>query len=141
MSAGTEIAKRFEHAFNNSDVEALGACYAEDAVQQHPMNPAGNQGRAGIVGFEAGMFSAFSDIDFKVLQVIDGGEWIALEAVVQATNSQPLVLPTGDEVPATNVRITLPVATLLRLDGDGLIAEEHRYLDVAGMLGQLGLMG
>jgi ketosteroid isomerase-like protein len=141
MSAATEIAKRIEHAFNTSDMDALGACYAEQAVQQHPVNPAGNHGRAAIIGFETGMFAAFSDIDFHVERVIDGGEWATVEAVVQATHTDALAMPDGTEVPATNVRIALPVASIVRLDGDGLVAEEHRYLDVAGMMGQLGLMG
>jgi steroid delta-isomerase-like uncharacterized protein len=141
MSAATDLAKRFEHAFLTSDIDALAACYAEDAAQQHPFNPAGNHGREAIKAFEGGMFAAFSDIDFQVLRVIDGGEWASLEVVVDATNNAAMTTPTGDTVPATNKRISLAMLNAIRIDGDGLIAEEHRYFDVASMMGQLGLLG
>jgi hypothetical protein len=43
-------------------------------------------------------------------------------------------------IPATNMQMDLPFAVFVRIGADGLITEERRYFDLAGMLGQLGLM-
>jgi steroid delta-isomerase-like uncharacterized protein len=141
MTALTDLTDKLVKAFNSGDVDALADCYAVDATQQHPFFPAGNQGRDAIRQSEGGIFAAFSDIDWQPQRCVEGDDWGAIEATVSATNTSDMPLPDGNVLPATNKRITIPIAMFVRLDDDGVIAEEHRYLDVAGMMGQLGLMG
>jgi hypothetical protein len=45
----------------------------------------------------------------------------------------------GGAIGATGTTIELNCAEFIRVDGDGLIVEHHRYFDVASFLGQLGL--
>ena len=47
--------------------------------------------------------------------------------------------PAG-EIPATNRPMEVRFAAFLRVTDQGLIAEERRYFDLAGMMQQLGLM-
>jgi hypothetical protein len=140
MTALTDLTDQINKAFNNGDVDALAECYAGTATQDHPFFPGGNSGRAAIHAAESGMFASFSDIDWQLQRTIEQGDWGVIEFVVSATNTSDLPTP-GGVVPATNKRITIAIANVVRLDDDGLIAEEHRYFDVAGMMGQLGLMG
>ena len=140
MTALTDLTDKIDKAFNSGDVEALADCYAENATQVHPFFPAPNQGRDAIRAAEGGIFASFSDIDWQLQRTIEQGEWGVVEFVVSATNTADLPTP-GGVVPATNKRITLAIANVVRLDENGLIAEEHRYFDVAGMMGQLGLLG
>lgn len=128
-------------AFNAGDIDAIAACYAVDAEQQHPFFQSGNHGREAIRTAEGGMFSAFSDIEWTFGRVIEADGWVAVEAVVQATNTGDIPMPTGAVVPATGRQVRIPMSEWFRVDDAGLIAEEHRYFDVAGFLGQLGLMG
>jgi len=140
MTALTDLTDKIQKAFNSADVDSLADCYAENATQQHPFFPGGNEGRAAIKEGEGGIFAAFSDIDWQRQQTIEQGEWGVIEFVVSATNTSDMPTP-GGVVPATHKRIVLQIVNVVRLDDDGLIAEERRYFDVAGMMGQLGLMG
>jgi hypothetical protein len=140
MSAATDMAERIARAFTDGGAAAFAACYAEDGVQVHPM--LGTQkGRAEIEAAEGVMFASFDDIDFRIDNVIDGGEWAALEFTVSATHCAPLTMPDGTAIPATGNRITLTGCEVFTLGDDGLIAEGHRYEDGASFLAQLGLMG
>jgi len=40
----------------------------------------------------------------------------------------------------TNKPVEFRGAVFVRTNSDGLITEEHRYFDMAGLMGQLGLM-
>src|SRR5205809_499750 len=126
MTALTDLTDRLLKAYNSGDVATLADCYAVDAVQQHPFFPAGNTGRAAIQAAEGGVFAAFSDIDWQLVRTIDQGEWAAIETVVAATNTSEMPTPDGNVIPATNKRVTIPLVNVVRLDADGLIAEEHR---------------
>lgn len=141
MTALTDLTDKLMKAYNSADVAALADCYAPDAVQQHPFFPGGNQGRDAIQAAEGGMFAAFSDIDWQLVRTIGDGDWGAIETVVSATNTAPMPTPDGNVIPATDKRVTIPLVNVVRLDRAGLIAEEHRYMDVAGMMAQLGLLG
>ena len=137
---GRELGERIAAAFTAGDVEAFAACFAEDAVQRHPMHPEPIHGRDGILAAERPLFDAFSEITYELQNVVDAGEWVTLEALVSATNTGKLPTP-GGLLPPTGKRISLPMASIVRLDASGDIAEEHRYLDVASFMAQLGLMG
>ena len=141
MTTLSNLTEKIQKAFNAGDVDSLADCYAEDATQQHPFFPGGNAGRAAIHAAENGLFSAFTDIDWQLQRTIEQGDWALVEVLVSATNNAPMPTPDGNVFPATNKRITVAMANVVRLDGDGLIAEEHRYMDVAGFMAQLGLLG
>jgi steroid delta-isomerase-like uncharacterized protein len=138
MGAATELAGRISKAFNDGDVEAFIDCFAEDAIQEHPFFPGQGRGREELLGREGGMFAAFGDITYDVRTVVEQAGSAVIEAVVSATNTGDIPTP-GGTIPATGKRVTIPMASVVRLDGDGRIAEEHRYMDVAGFLRQLGV--
>jgi ketosteroid isomerase-like protein len=142
MSTATDLARRIEKAFNTNDgtADAFADCFAEDAVQFHPFFPAPNHGREAIRTAEGAMFAAFDQVQLSVTRVIDGGDgWVALEADVLARNHAPIAMPDGSPIPATGKVVRLTMASVLRVDDDGLIAEEHRYQDNLAFLRQLGL--
>src|SRR4051812_25400661 len=100
MTASTDLTDKIFKAYNSSDLDLLGDCYAEDAVQQHPFFPQPNVGRAAILTAEGPMFGAFSDIDWVLVRVIGDDDWAAIESTVSATNTSDLPTP-GGVVPAT----------------------------------------
>ena len=138
MSAATELAERISKAFSEGDVQAFIDCFADDAVQEHPFFPGPGKGRAELLSREGGMFDAFGEITYDVRSVVEQAGSAVIEAVVSATNTGDIPTP-GGAIPATGKRVTIPMASVVRLDGDGRIAEEHRYMDVAGFLRQLGV--
>ena len=123
-------------AWNSGNIDRIAARYADDAVLDHVLFPEPLRGRAAIAQVEGGMFAAFSDIDWKVVNTVGGGDALALEWVVKATHTGEMPTPEGPLAP-TGRRITIRGSSHMRLTQSGAIASEHRYLDGAGMFAQL----
>jgi steroid delta-isomerase-like uncharacterized protein len=138
MSA--KFTEQLVKAWNSGNIKTIGELYAKNARMQHPMVPQGLEGRAQIEGFEGPMFSAFSELAWKAKSVVTEGSKVAVEFEVTALNSGAIPSPKG-MIPATGKRITVAGTSMMTLDGEGRIAEEHRYLDTGSMFVQLGLAG
>jgi steroid delta-isomerase-like uncharacterized protein len=123
-------------AWNSGDIDRIAARYADDAVLDHVLFPEPVRGRAAIAQAEGGMFAAFSEIDWKVVNVVGDGDALALEWVVKATHTGAMPTPEGPLAP-TGRRITVRGSSHMRVTSGDRIASEHRYLDGAGMFAQL----
>jgi uncharacterized protein (TIGR02246 family) len=141
MSAVNELVGRIEKSFAAGDVDAFAACFAEDAVQVHPFFPAPHRGRQSIRDAEAEMFAGFDQVTLEAQNVVAGPEWSAIEWRVTARHCAPIALPDGRTLPASGRVVDLLMASLVRLDADGQIAEEHRYQDNLGFLQAIGALG
>ena len=106
----------------------------------HPMAPEALRGREAIAAFEQPMFGAFSSTEWTCTESFASGDRVAVEFVIHSTNSGPIQTPKGP-IPATNKRIRLHGASLLRIAPDGSIAEERRFFDALSFMAQLGLAG
>lgn len=139
ISTGEELARRYVDTFNNRDVEAWVALFAEDAVIHDPFFPEPSKGREAIRNVEMGVLRAFPDMQWRQLRpAVDVGDRVVVELAVQGVNDGPLEMP-GGEVPATGRPISFETATLWRIGPDGLITEERSYFDATGVAAQLGL--
>jgi len=118
-------------------VERPGAVYAPDAVLVIPFWGM-VQGAEAIRRHEAAIEAAFPGFVVRVLRYVEVEDIRAVDWMFHGTNAGPLVLAQG-LVPATHRPVTLRGATFLRFTPARLIAEEHRYYDICGLLGQLGL--
>ena len=136
---GREVAQKLVGAIEKADAEALAALFADDAVLRHPLSPEPIRGKAAIAASEQALFDAFSDIEVEVLRVVAEAADVVVEVVMRATNTGPLDVGAGESLPPTRRRIELPSVWLLKLGGDGRIAEERDYLDTASFFRQLGL--
>jgi limonene-1,2-epoxide hydrolase len=139
MATATSTIDNLGAAMESGDATRIAGCYTEDTVMQHPMQGT-VRGRAAILAFEEPMLAAFSDLAVTASCIVEGGagDWHAVEFAVDMTNTGPLPTPAG-EVPATGRTVTLKMASLFRIDGDGLIVEERRYFDPMALFTQLGL--
>jgi steroid delta-isomerase-like uncharacterized protein len=134
----TPFVDKLIRAWNSHDAAAIAALYAADARVQHPFSPAPLVGREAVRQLESGLFAAFDQIEWSVIRALQQGADHALEFRVVARHCAPLPTPKGP-VPATHKRIDVCGVSLFKLGASGEIAEEHRYFDIAAMMGQLGL--
>ena len=72
---------------------------------------------------------------------IIGDDEVFAELEWSGTNTGDISMPDGSAVPATGKPFNVRVAYYARVNDDGKVAELRGYQDVAGMMGQLGLMG
>ena len=87
----------------------------------------------------ADFFGAFPDLNFTLRTAVESGDTVAFEGTGKGTQKGPMAGPAG-EIPATNRPMEVRFAAFLRVNDQGLIAEERRYFDMAGMMQQLGIM-
>lgn len=126
-------------AWNRHDPEACVSFYAEDATVHDPMYTEPLSGRDAIRKDFEDFMTAFPDAAFSVGMVVASGDTVAFEVRVRGVHKGPLAGPAG-VAPATNRSIDMPIAAFARVDDHGLVEEERRYYDVAGLVQQLGLM-
>lgn len=139
VTTGEELARRYVETFNDRDVDAWVALFAEDAVIHDPFFPEPSKGREAIRNVELGVLRAFPDMRWRQLRpAIDVGDRVAVELAVNAVNEGPLEMP-GGELPATGRPISFETGTFWLIGPDGLIREERSYFDATGVAAQLGM--
>lgn len=129
------LAQRFaDEVINGRDLDgALREIVVEDFVEQNPL-PGQGSGRAGLAGVLAGMFAGFPDL-----------HWTLQDTLVQDDRIMTLSTWTGTHLgeflgfPATGRSVSVEAWTLDRYR-DGQLVESRIIMDIAGMLGQLGLI-
>lgn len=129
--------KKYTDAFNRRDVEAYGKLYANDAVVIDPFYPTPLVGRNAQKEDLGTFLRGFSDLRLEFVKVVESNDGGAFEVRMTGTNDGPLTTPAG-EMPPTGKRIDLRGAGFIRLSGDGLVLEEHRYYDSGVLMRQLG---
>jgi steroid delta-isomerase-like uncharacterized protein len=140
MSQSHPIIAKLSAAWNAHRAADVVALYAPNAVMVHPMAPEPLKGREAIAAFEQPMFAAFSNTEWTCTDSFSSGDRVAIEYVINSTNSGPMQTPKGT-IPATNKRIRLLGTSLLRIAPDGSILEEKRTFDALSFMAQLGLAG
>ena len=137
-AVGTDLvalAQRFtDEVINGRDLDvALREMVVEDFVEQNPL-PGPGPGRSGLADVLAVMFAGFPDL-----------HWTLHDTVVQDDRITTLSTWTGTHlgeflgIPPTGRSVSVEAWTIDRYR-DGQLVESRIIMDVAGMLGQLGLI-
>ena len=129
------LAQRFtDDVINGRDLDvAMREIVVEDFVEQNPL-PGQGPGRAGLADVLAGMFTGFPDL-----------HWTMHDTVVQDDRITTVSTWTGTHqgeflgIPPTGRPVSVEAWTIDRYR-DGMLVESRIIMDVAGMLGQLGLL-
>lgn len=138
-NAAEAVLFRLHDAMNQHDAEACAACYTDTASLAQPETEI-LRGRDAIAQDFRSLFRAFPDLTFTHRHRLFEGDVAAVEYTFSGTHKGALNFPEGTLEP-TGRGITLECSSFLRVAEDGRIAEERRYYDLAGFLGQLGAKG
>lgn len=138
---GADQVRKYVDTYNSGDSEGLGAFYAEDVILIDSLSPEPNKGREAMLAIAKAYRRAFPDMVWTLIRdpLVASGS-IAWEAHATGTMTGPMPGPEGD-IPATGKPFAVDMAIFWTLDSDGLITEEHAYMDSTGMMAQLDLMG
>jgi len=137
MAANKEILERYVELYNAGDLDACMELYAEDAVQA--MHDGVFEGREAIRERLARDLTTFPDITYTVISFFEQGDRFADEFVVAGTQTGPLPLPDGTEIPASGRRVEIRGMEFVEVR-DGRIVVDNLYYDSLAMLAQLGLV-
>jgi steroid delta-isomerase-like uncharacterized protein len=126
-------------AVNRHDLATFAASYRKDAVVYDPMYPEPLRGREAIRKDMEEFMTAFPDLQGSLGWIVETANMVAYEVLARGTHQGPLIGP-GGTIAATNRTMIMPVVSFVRFDDEGLVAEERRYYDLAGVMRQLGSM-
>lgn len=128
-----QIARRFLRAFASGDIPTLEQVVAED-LHDHQAPPGSRPGRQGLLDAVAMFRTGLPDLEFSIVREVAEGDLVAVHGTVTGTHRGSLL-----GAPPTGRRVTFPFMDLYRIV-NGRIVDAWHVEDVAGLLGQLGLL-
>ncbi|MFC5064605.1 ester cyclase [Actinomycetospora atypica] len=130
------LARRFiDDVINAQDLDgALVEMVAEDFVELNPL-PGQGPGRAGLADVLRMMFDGFPDLHWTLHDTLVEGDRVLSFSTWTGTHRGEFL-----GIPATGRTATVEAWTIDRYR-DGIFVESRIIMDVAGLLGQLGVLG
>jgi steroid delta-isomerase-like uncharacterized protein len=129
------LAQRFtDEVINAQDLDgALRDLVVEDFVEQNPL-PGQGPGRDGLADVLGGMFAGFPDLHWTLLDTLAEGDRVMSLSTWSGTHLGEFM-----GIPATGRKVAVEAWTIDRYR-DGRLTESRIIMDVAGLLGQLGVI-
>jgi steroid delta-isomerase-like uncharacterized protein len=119
--------------WNRRDVAGILAHY-DDAITWHDMARGRTyRGKQEVGGFLEVLFTAIPDLHLDLTTRLPHGDHVAEEYTITGTHLGPLF-----GLPATGRRLRMRAVSFVRMR-NGRLAEDNFYVDLAGLLGQMGL--
>jgi len=137
MDGHRALLEQYVERYNAGDLDGCMDLYAEDAVQIMPDGTF--EGKSAIRERLARELAALPDVHFSFGAYVEEGDAFADEWTFVGTQTGPIVLPNGAELPATNKRVEVKGMEFVRLR-DGKIIVDNLYYDNLAVLVQLGLV-
>jgi ketosteroid isomerase-like protein len=137
MGTGKDLWKQMERLSNNQGLAGVGSLFTRDAVYVAPYMR--REGSEAIGAYFAASGEGRSDFRMKTSLVIEEGDTVVAEWTSRSTNTGPLTMPDGTEIPPTGKTLELPGVTVATVR-DGKFATMRHYFDTVDIARQLGLM-
>jgi steroid delta-isomerase-like uncharacterized protein len=137
MSFNRSLLERYVELYNAGDLDACMELYAEDAVQR--MHDGTFTGRASIRERLARDLAACPDAAYTVGSFVEQGDSFADEWTFAGTQTGPLRLPDGTQLPPTGKPLEIKGMELVQVR-DGKIVIDNLYYDAMAILAQVGLL-
>ncbi len=137
METNKELLDRYVELYNAGELDACMELYAEDAVQR--MHDGIFNGVDDIRARLARDLDAFGDAKYVVNSFFAAGDQFADEWTFTGTNTGPLRLPDGTEIPPTGKGVEIKGMEYVEVR-DGKIVVDNLYYDFMAAVIQLGLI-
>jgi steroid delta-isomerase-like uncharacterized protein len=137
METNKELLERYVELYNAGDLNACMELYAGDASQR--MHDGVFEGIDAIAERLARDLTAFPDAKYVVNSFFAEGDKFGDEWTFTGTNTGPLRLPDGSEIPATGKPVEIKGMEYVEVR-DGKIVVDNLYYDFLAAVAQLGLV-
>jgi steroid delta-isomerase-like uncharacterized protein len=124
-------------AWNRHDRDAYVALHADDCEIVAPGST--GKGHQGVLDFWADSAGPFPDNRATPRTVVADGTTVVEESVWEGTNTGPLTMPDGSELPPTGAVVSVPYVGVHTVRG-GRFVSSHYYWDQMAFLKPLGLL-
>jgi steroid delta-isomerase-like uncharacterized protein len=130
----TEIIQKTIDAINRHNSREATEYYADNVVLYDPMYPEPLKGRGPVEKDAADTFRAIPDLHITTRTIMEKDNTVAAEYTLSGTNTGPFTSPEGD-IPPSGKTVNVSIAVFSHFNDQDKIVEEHRYYNVADMLG------
>jgi predicted ester cyclase len=132
------IVEKIFRTLNTRELGAMDDAYAANYKYEAPGAP-GPLNIEQSRGYVEGFIKAFPDLHFELIDKVAQGDLVAVTWMSSGTHTGPLQTPTGDTLPPTNKKSSVPGSSIYRFK-NGKITSSAVYWDMVTLLAQLGLM-
>ncbi len=134
-----KIAQAFFDNFNAHDLGAIEQLQADDFKAGYAAGAAGPMSKEQNRMYLQNFLTAFPDIHFEVTLSVAQGDYVVLHWIGTGTHTGPLGTLSGGAIEPTGNKATVPGSTTTEIK-NGKHARSWTFWDMAGLLGQLGLL-
>ena len=127
--------KKFYDGISSGDLSVVEELLSEDFVE-HDEFPGIPQSRDGVRQFFAMARESFPDLRLRILHFVEEGDLVVGHGVFEGTHEGDFM-----GVPGSGRRVSVPIADVVRFDGDGRAVEHWGVTDTGLMMQQLGPLG
>src|SRR5262245_7997500 len=130
-----QVIDRWFERIDSKQLDKFGEVETVDLDMKVPSGPVkGTQGHQQLTKMFA---TAFPNFKHTVTQCVESGDAIACEGRFAGDNTGPMMMPTGQTMPATNKHVDFEWAGVAKVKG-GKVSSVHVYFDMMGFMQQLG---
>lgn len=126
-------------AFTEHNIDLI-LSHCSDDVLMHDFGAEPVTGKDAAREYLTQQFAMTSDEKAVQTRRIVGDNELFAELDWSATNTGDIPMPDGSTIPATGRPFSMRIAYYARVNDAGELVELRGYPDIAGMMGQLGLM-
>jgi steroid delta-isomerase-like uncharacterized protein len=135
----TDVARESIECFNAGDFDRLRSLLADDSFEEELATQRRLDGADAQVEVARGWKAAFPDGHGTVHGAYADGNTVTVELTWEGTQSGPMQVPDGRELPASNRRATAKACQVMEIE-DGRIKATRHYFDLMTILQQVGAM-
>ncbi len=130
------VRELIQKVLNEGDIGFAEKTLSEDYVEHTPM-PGGTADKAGAIAMFNMMRTQTPDMHIEVEDVIAAGNKVAVRSTMTGTDTVGMM---GTGAPPTGKSFSMGAIDVFTFDDAGMNTEHYGVYDIAGMMGQLGLM-
>jgi len=128
-----ELIRNYLAEVVKGNIDIVQKVCAANALFYFPSNSSNPMSREEMLEGAKNSLRAFSDINYKIEEMIAEGDEVLVRFINQSTHKEEFA-----GIPATGKRIEFSGISLFRIE-DGMIVEEREEADMLGMMTQLGM--
>jgi steroid delta-isomerase-like uncharacterized protein len=134
-----DVARESIECYNAGDFDRLRSLLADDFYEEELATQRRLEGADARIEAAHGWKRAFPDERGTITGAYTSGNTVAIEITWEGTQSGPLAMPDGQELPPSNKRMTVKSVEVIEIE-DGKLKALRHYFDLMTILRQIGAM-
>ena len=138
-TSAEDVARESIECYNAGDFARLRSLLADNFYEEELATQRRLEGADARIEAAQSWKHAFPDEQGTITGAYTSGNTVAIELTWEGTQSGPMAMPDGQELPPSNKRMTVKSVEVIEIE-DGKIKALRHYFDLMTLLEQIGAM-